>query len=156
MIKMESLNVLIGQHPFFNGMEMRHLMFLSGCASNVRFEPEEFVFREGEEANRCYLLRQGKVTLEIDAPPRGPIVIQTLGEGDVLGWSQLFPPYRWVFTARAIELTRAIALDAKCLREISEADHDFGYELLKRFSRIIQKRLQATRLQLVSIYKAEV
>ena len=152
---METLESLIGQHPFFAGMEVRHLHFLGGCASNVRFDAQQWVFREGEEANQCYLLRQGKVTLEIDAPPRGSLMIQTLGEGDVLGWSQLFPPYRWAFSARAIELTRAIALDAKCLREKSESDHDFGYELLKRFSRIIQKRLQATRLQLVNLYKTE-
>jgi CRP-like cAMP-binding protein len=154
MVNMETLDGIIREHPFLKGMEMRHLNFLGGCASNVCFEPGQCVFLEGEEANQCYLLRHGKVTLEIDAPPRGPIIIQTLGPGDVLGWSQLFPPYRWLFSARAIELTRAIALDGKCLRDKSEVDHDFGYELLKRFSRVIQKRLQATRLQLVNTYKA--
>ena len=151
---METLEGLIAEHPLFKGLEMRHLQFLVGCASNVRFEPGQFVFREGEEANQCYLIRHGKVTLEIDAPPRGSIIIQTLGEGDVLGWSQLFPPYRWKFSARSIELTRAIALDGKCLREKSEEDHDLGYELLKRFARVIQERLQATRLQLINIYAA--
>ena len=151
---METLEGLIAEHPLFKGLEMRHLQFLVGCASNVRFEPGQFVFREGEEANQCYLIRHGKVTLEIDAPPRGSIIIQTLGEGDVLGWSQLFPPYRWKFSARSIELTRAIALDGKCLRGKSEEDHDLGYELLKRFARVIQERLQATRLQLINIYAA--
>jgi len=149
---METLEGLIAEHPLFEGLEMRHLKFLVGCASNVRFEPGQFVFREGGEANQCYLIRHGKVTLEIDAPPRGSIIIQTLGEGNVLGWSQIFPPYRWKFSARAIELTRAIALDGKCLREKSEEDHDLGYELLKRFARVIQERLQATRLQLINIY----
>ena len=150
---METLDGLIVEHPFSNGLEMRHLRFLAGCASNVRFEPGQFVFLEGGEANQCYLIRHGKVTLEIDAPPRGSIIIQTLGEGNVLGWSQLFPPYRWKFSARAIELTRAIALDGKCLREKSEEDHDLGYELLKRFARVIQERLQATRLQLINVYE---
>ena len=152
---METLEGLIAEHPFFNGLEMRHLKLLVGCASNVRFEPGQFVFREGEEANQFYLIRHGKVTLEIHAPPRGSIIIQTLGEGNVLGWSQIFPPYRWKFSARAIELTRAIALDGKCLREKSEEDHDLGYELLKRFARVIQERLQATRLQLINIYAVE-
>ena len=91
--------------------------------------------------------------MEIHAPPRGSIIIQTLDEGDVLGWSWLFPPYRWMSSAKAIELTRAIALDGKCLRGKSEEDHDFGYELLKRFARVIQERLQATRLQLINVYE---
>jgi len=149
---METLAGLIAEHSLFKGLEPRHLEFLVGCASNVRFEPGQFVFREGGEANQCYLIREGKVSLEIEAPPRGTIIIQTLTKGDVLGWSQIFPPYRWKFSARAIELTRAIALDGKCIREKSEEDHDLGYELLKRFSRVIQERLQATRLQLINLY----
>ena len=150
---METLEGLIAEHPLFKGLEMRHLKFLVGCASNVRFEPGQFVFREGGEANQCYLIRHGKVSLEIDAPPRGSIIIQTLGEGDVLGWSQLFPPYRWKFSAKAIESTRAIALDGKCLRGKSEEDHDLGYELLKGFARVVQERLDATRLQLINVYE---
>ena len=150
---METLEGLIAEHPLFKGLEVRHLKFLVGCASNVRFEPGQFVFLEGGEANQCYLIRHGKVTLEIDAPPHGSIIIQTLGEGNVLGWSQLFPPYRWKFSARAIELTRAIALDGKCLRGKSEEDHDLGYELLKRFARVVQERLDATRLQLINVYE---
>jgi CRP/FNR family transcriptional regulator, cyclic AMP receptor protein len=150
---METLEGLIAEHPFFKGMEMPHLKLLVSCASNVRFEPGQFVFREGAEANQFYLIRHGRVTLEIHAPPRGSIIIQTLGEGDVLGWSWLFPPYRWKFSAKAIESTRAIALDGKCLRGKSEEDHDLGYELQKRFARVIQERLQATRLQLINVYE---
>lgn len=149
---METLENVIAEHPFLKGLEPRYLAFLAGCASNVRFEPGQFVFREEGEANQCYLIREGKVTLEIDAPPRGTIIIQTLGKGDVLGWSQIFPPYRWKFSARAVEITRAIALNGQCLRDKSEEDHDLGYELLKRFARVIQVRLQATRLQLINLY----
>ena len=152
---METLEGLIAEHPFFNGLEMPYLKVLVGCASNVRFEPGQSVFREGEEANQFYLIRHGKVSLEISAPPRGSIIIQTLGEEDVLGWSWLFPPYRWKFSAKANELTRAIALDGKCLRGKSEEDHDLGYELQKRFARVMQERLQATRLQLINIYSVE-
>ena len=150
---METIEGLIAEHPFSDGLQMRHLKLLVGCASNVRFDPGQYVFREGEEANQFYLIRQGQVTLEIHAPPRGFIVIQTLGEGDVLGWSWLFPPYRWKSSAKANELTRAIALNGKCLRGKSEEDHDLGYELLKRFARVIQERLQATRLQLINVYE---
>ncbi len=149
---METLESVIAEHPFLKDLTPRYLEFLVGCASNVRFEPGQFVFLEDGEANQCYLIREGKVTLEIEAPPRGTIIIQTLGKGDVLGWSQIFPPYRWKFSARSVELTRAIALNGKCLRDKSEEDHDLGYELLKRFARVIQERLQATRLQLINVY----
>jgi CRP/FNR family cyclic AMP-dependent transcriptional regulator len=146
---METLRGILAEHSFLGGLEDRHLDLLVGCASNVRFEAGQFILREGEEANQFYLIRHGKVALEVSAPGRGPIIILTLGEGEVLGWSWLVPPYRWRFDARAVELTRAIVLDGKCLRTKSEEDHDLGYELLKRFAHIIEKRLAATRIQLL-------
>jgi len=150
---METLEPILAQHPFLKELEPRHLKILVGCASNVRFNAGQILFHEGEEANQFYMIRQGKVAIETLAPELGPITVQTVGEGDVLGWSWLIPPYRWRFSARAVELTRAIALDGKCLRQKSEEDHDLGYELLKRFSGIIVERLEATRLQLLDVYK---
>ena len=150
---METLEPILAQHPFLKELEPRHLKILVGCASNVRFNAGQILFHKGEEANQFYMIRQGKVAIEILAPELGPITVQTVGEGDVLGWSWLIPPYRWRFSARAVELTRAIALDGKCLRQKSEEDHDLGYELLKRFSGIIVERLEATRLQLLDVYK---
>ncbi len=149
---METLEPLLAQHPFLKDMDTNHLKLLVGCASNVRFNTGQYLFREGEEANQFYMIRQGKVAVEIFAAERGPIIIQTIGDGDVLGWSWLIPPYRWRFGARALELTRAIVLDGKCLRTKSEEDHNLGYELLKRFSNIIAERLEATRLQLLDVY----
>jgi CRP-like cAMP-binding protein len=110
------------------------------------------ILREGEEANHFYLIRSGKVTLQLMTPNKGPVIIQTLHEGDILGWSWLIPPFTWHFDAQAIELTRMIALDGKCLRTKCESDHDLGYELLKRFADILTKRLESTRLQLLDIY----
>jgi CRP/FNR family transcriptional regulator, cyclic AMP receptor protein len=150
---MESLERILIEHPFFAGMKEQHLQLLVGCASNVRFDPGKFILREGEEANEFYLIRHGKVALEIFAPERGSITIQTLSDGEVLGWSWLVPPHRWKFDARAVELTRAIALDGKCLREKSEQDHDLGYELLKRFSQVMAEHLEATRFQLLNVYE---
>ena len=149
---MQTLEPILAEHPFFKNLDRRYLELIVGCASNVRFNAGEFIFREGEEADRFYIIRHGKIALEVFAPDRGPLTIQTIGEGDVLGWSWLFPPYRWHFDARALELTRAIALDGKCLREKCEEDHDLGYELVKRFAQIIMERLQATRLQLLDVY----
>ncbi len=151
---METLEPILAQHPFLKGLEPNYLKLIVGCASNVRFNAGQYLFHEGEEANQFYMIRQGKVAVEIHAAERGSITVQTIGEGEVLGWSWLIPPYRWRFDARALELTRAIALDGKCLRTKSEEDHNLGYELLKRFSNIIVERLEATRLQLLDVYKA--
>lgn len=151
---METLQGILANHPFARGLNDRHLELLVGCASNIRFEADQLVFREGEEANQFYLIREGKVAVELFASERGPINILTVGDGEVLGWSWLVPPYRWRFDAHTIESTRAIALDGKCLREKSERDHDLGYELLKRIAHTIEERLQATRLQLLNVYEA--
>jgi len=133
-------------------LQEKHIQLITGCASNVVFQKGEFLFREGEQADTFYFVRHGKVAVESYVPQKGPIIIQTRGEGEVLGWSWLVPPYKWHFDARAQELTRAIALDGKCLRTKCEEDHDFGYEMMKRFTLIIAQRLDATRLQLMDVY----
>ena len=149
---METLERILGQHPFFKNLGAEYLQLVSGCASNVRFEPDIFIFREGEEANQIYLRREGRVALQAFSPERGHITVETLGEGDILGWSWLIPPYNWHFDAKAVDLTRAIALDGKCLRRKCEEDHHLGYELLKRFAHIMEQRLESTRLQLLDLY----
>jgi CRP-like cAMP-binding protein len=149
---METLEPILAEHPFLKDLDRHHLELIVGCASNVRFDPGSYIFREGEEAHQFYIIRHGKVALEIVAPQRGPLIVETLDEGDILGWSWLIPPYNWHFDARAIDLTRAIALDGKCLRTKCEEDHHLGYELLKRFAHIMEQRLEATRLQLLDIY----
>ena len=153
---METLQPILAKHPFFKDLAPDHLDLITGCASNVRFDPETFIFREDEDAHHFYLLREGKVGLEILSPDKGPITVQTLGEGEIIGWSWLVPPYAWHFDAHVLETTRAIALDAKCLRTKCEADHDLGYELLKRMTVLMEQRLQATRLQLLDLYGSTV
>jgi CRP/FNR family transcriptional regulator, cyclic AMP receptor protein len=148
----ESLERILAAHYFFKGMEERYLQLFVDCASNVRFDAGHVLFREGEEANQFYLIRHGRVAVEIGTPTRGPVIIQSLGEGDVLGWGWIIPPYRWRFDARAVELTRAIALDGRCLRERSEADHDLGFQLMRRAAHVMEERFQATRLQLLDVY----
>lgn len=149
---MENLERILKEHPFLKDLEERHIQLITGCASNVVFKPEEFIFREGEEANSFYIIRQGKVIIETYMPEKGPIAIQTREAGDVTGWSWMIPPYRWHFDARAVEMTRAIALDGKCLRGKMNEDHDLGYALMRKFAIIIAERLEATRIQLLDIY----
>lgn len=149
---MESISKLLREHPFFTGLAEADLELVAGCASNVVFKAGESIFREGGDADHFYVLRYGRVVTEIRDPSRGPIRIQTLGPGDVLGWSWLFPPYRWQHDARAVELTRALAFDGACLRSKSEDDPRLGYDLMKRFARVIVERLEHTRMQLLDVY----
>jgi CRP/FNR family cyclic AMP-dependent transcriptional regulator len=149
---MDTLERILKEHPFFAGLAEQYIKLLVGCASNVVFQPGEFLFREGEEANAFYIIRHGRVVIETFVPERGPIAIQSRTEGEVTGWSWLVPPYKWHFDARALELTRAIALDGKCLRTKCEEDHDLGYVMMKRFVQIVAQRLDATRLQLMDFY----
>ncbi len=147
-----TLAPILKEHAFFEGLKPDYIELLIECASNVRFDAGELIFRQGEEANRFYLIRHGRVAVEISAPGGKAIALKTLTDNDVLGWSWLFPPYQWQFDARAQELTRAIALDARCLRGKCDQDPELGYELMKRFSFIMLETLQATRLQLLDLY----
>jgi CRP/FNR family transcriptional regulator, cyclic AMP receptor protein len=149
---MENLESILKQHPFFSGLAENYIQYIVGCASNVRFNTGEFLFREGQEANKFFLIREGTVNLEIYSPQQGPIIVQTIGEGEILGWSWIISPYQWRFDARSLDVTRAIALDGKCLREKCEEDQKMGYELLKRFAPIIEQRLVATKIQLLDLY----
>ena len=140
------------EHPFLAGLKPQYVKLLTGCAANVVFQPGEYLFREGDDADSFYFIRQGRVVIETSIPGKEPLVIQSREAGEVTGWSWLIPPYRWHFDARALELTRAISLDGKCLREKFEKDHDLGFEVMKRFTTIMADRLEATRLQLMDVY----
>jgi len=150
---LKKLKSILSKTPIFKGLNNRFLKIILDCASEVRFEPEELIFREGESANNFYIILQGNVSIEaLMAPEREPIIIQNLGENEVVGWSWLFPPHRWHFDARATEPTQAISIDGKLLREKCEEDHDLGFELMKRFANIIEQRLRSVRLQNPDMY----
>jgi CRP/FNR family transcriptional regulator, cyclic AMP receptor protein len=149
---MEGLGRIVKEHPFFAGIPNAFSELVSGCAKNVQFAAGQYLFHEGEPADWFYLLRHGRVALQVTAPGRGAVTFQTMAEGEIVGLSWLIPPYRWTYDAKAIELTRAIAMDAKCLRQKCEADHDLGYEMMKRFMPVLIQRLQATRLQILDVY----
>lgn len=149
---MEGLDRIIREHPFFAGLDEPFLRLVVGCAKNVRFNSGQYLFREGGAADQFYLLREGRVALELAAPGRGALSFLTVAEGEVVGVSWLIPPYRWTYDGRAIGLVRAIALDAACLRGKCEANHDLGYDMMKRVMRIVIERLHATRLQLLDVY----
>jgi CRP/FNR family transcriptional regulator, cyclic AMP receptor protein len=147
-----SLEPMLRSHKFFTGLGPADLALLVGCASTVAFPADSFLFREGAPAQEFYLIRQGKVALEIAAPGRGALVVRTLGEGDVAGFSWLIEPHSWEFDGRAIERVLAVKMDGSCLRGKCEQDPRLGYELMRRFAGLATNRLQATRLQLLDVY----
>lgn len=149
---LSTLEPLLREHSFFKGLKPEYIQLLVECASNIKFEAGEMIFQRDEEANRFYLIRNGRVSLEISSPRKQAITIKTLTDHDVLGWSWLYPPYQWQFDARALESTRAIALNGRCLRGKCDNDTELGYEMMKRFSFIMLESLQATRLQLLDLY----
>ncbi|MFN3231345.1 MAG: Crp/Fnr family transcriptional regulator [Alphaproteobacteria bacterium] len=148
----DGLKRIVREHPFFADLDKGFCDLVCGCAKNVRFDAGQFLLREGETAEDIYMLRAGKVALEIHAPGGPEITFLTLGPGEIVGVSWLVPPYRWTHDARAIEPVRAIALDAACLRGKCDEDHDLGYEMMMRFMPVVVERLQATRLQLLDVY----
>ncbi len=147
-----SIDQVMTAMPTFAGLEPGQLELIAGCGVNAGFEAGEQLAREGDPADRFFAVRHGRVALEVAAPGQGTLLIATLGEGAVVGWSWLFPPYRWSFDARALEPTRVVAFDGACLRGKCEADKELGYELMRRFSANMLDRLQATRLQLLDVY----
>ena len=145
---------LLRAHPFVAGMSDEHLALLQRVcrATIVSFQPGYHIISEGHEADACYLIESGSVSLQVYMPGSGARTIETLGAGDVLGWAWLFPPYRWTADATALTPVQAIRLDGVRLRAARDQDPDFAYDLLRRFSQVIVDRLQATLLQLLDVY----
>jgi CRP/FNR family cyclic AMP-dependent transcriptional regulator len=149
---MESLGKIIRKHPFFENLIPEYIELIAGCASLVKFDENHMVLKEGETADNFYLIREGKISLEMNVPDQGTVTLETVGKGDVVGWSWLFAPYQTHFDARALESTRAISFDGKCLRKKIDQDHNLGFHIMIQFVKIIQNRLQATRLKLIDMY----
>lgn len=136
-------------HPFLDGLSVEHVARLAECAMPTHFKAGQIIFREGEMANRFYLVLEGKVALEADSADRPPVPVDSVTAGDVLGWSWLFPPYTWNFSARSLEPGRAIFFYGTWLRERCAEEPALGYELMKRTSAVLVRRLQVTRQELV-------
>jgi CRP-like cAMP-binding protein len=149
---MQSVDELIAQAPVFAGLQPAQLQLIAGCARNVHIDAGTVLMREGDPADRFYLIRRGAVVLEVIAPGRGSLLIETLGSGEAVGLSWLFEPYRVQLDVRATQACELIAFDGACLREKVDADHELGYRLMRRFAANLVHRLQATRLQLLDVY----
>lgn len=147
-----TLEHVLADVPAFDGLGEERLALLAGCAGNVRFAAGQVLFREGDQADTFYVVRHGTVALETFVPERGPVTIETIGPGELLGWSWLFTPHRWHFDARALTTVRATGFDGACLRRKCDEDPVLGYRLMERFAQVLIERLQWTRLRLLDVY----
>lgn len=153
-MSIDNLSRLLREHPFLRGLDETHIEFLTGCASNLRFDEGDLLARDGDVAARTLMVRRGRVALDIPGPPQQHRRLQTVGPGEIIGWSWLFPPYEWHFDARALEPTLVLAFDGACLRAKLEDDPTLGYAFLKRLVRAMHDRLERARMQLADVYGA--
>ena len=140
----------LATHPFLHGMSPDELAWLAGTARDVRFPARHRLFEDGGYAGHFWLIRSGHVSLDLHIPGRGPVVIDTIGMGELLGWSWLFPPYRWAFGAVAATAVEAFEFDVAAVRECCAAVPGLGHELNQRITQVLAKRLQATRIRLIA------
>jgi CRP/FNR family cyclic AMP-dependent transcriptional regulator len=149
---MKTLEDILARHPFWNDLPPQYFPLLIECAVIERFQPGEQIFKRGYDAEHFYLIHRGKVALETAyVAGEGLITIQTLGAGEALGWSWLFPPHQWQFSARAVEPTEAVVFKADALRNKAKETPAFGYDLALRVGGIMLHQLQSTRIRLLDI-----
>jgi len=149
------LEAAIAEHPFLTGLTATHLKLLASHALQSHFESGAMIFKTGDPANRFYVIQNGRISLEAPSADGG-VLIQIIGDGDVLGWSWLYEPYTWHFNARALQPTSAIFFYGTRLRDVCESNHDLGYELMRRITHVVIQRLQAARRQLVEAQPSSV
>ncbi len=143
---------LIKEHPFFLGLDPHSLPILADVVEQKSVDAQTRMAKEGEPAWGFFLIEKGHVAIEMYVPKKGELILETVGPGDVFGWSWIFPPYRWTFDARAIEPTQVLAFNGEELRQKCDENPKFGYDLMKRFARIMSHRIHASRLQLLDLY----
>jgi CRP/FNR family cyclic AMP-dependent transcriptional regulator len=140
----------LAAHPFLRGMSRDQLGVLAGAARDVTFPARYRLFEDGGNATRFWLIQSGHVTLDLHVPGEGPVVIETIGMGELLGWSWLLAPYQWAFGAVAATAVEAFEFDAALVRGYCAADPELGYEFNQRIIRVLARRLQATRIRLIA------
>ena len=140
----------LATHPFLHGMSADQLGLLADAARDVSFPARHRLFEDGGNATRFWLIQAGHVSLDLHVPGEGPVIIESIGMGELLGLSWLFPPYKWAFGAVSATAVEAFEFDAPTVRELCAAYPELGYEFNQRVTRVLAKRLQATRIRLIA------
>jgi CRP-like cAMP-binding protein len=149
---MKELKQIIAEHTFFEGLGQEYCDLIAGCGQMAVYDPGQFLYRSGSEAVHFFLIRHGRIALELTAPGKDPFRFETLSDGEVVGWSWLFEPHVSPFDARCLERTRLFRFDGTCLRGKCEHDPRLGYELMRRFAQVLVDVFTDTRLQLLDVY----
>ena len=153
MVTIKNIKDYLVEYSFFKGMDEAYIDLIANCGKFKSYQAGDFLMREGEQANHFFIIRGGDVSIESFCPTKGPIIIAKEDQGSIVGHAWLFPPYRIAFDFHALTPVQAIEMDGACLRAKAEQDHQLGYELMLRFAQLMQKRLNATRLQLLDVYR---
>jgi CRP/FNR family transcriptional regulator, cyclic AMP receptor protein len=153
MAPSDNTAAMLAEHEFFSEIAREHIEKLAPHTTVRTYPAGEYLFRKGDDARGCFLVRQGQVALEVYEPHRGgAIALQTLDRGKVLGRSWLIEPYVWRLDARAVQLTRVMVIEAEPFRQAIDADHEFGYQVYRRFLQVFSERLHAAQLQLSDMF----
>ena len=147
-----SIAEYLGAHPFFAGLDAASIAELAGCARNEHVRAGGYLFREGGTAEHFYVVMHGRIALELTSPGTGALVLESAGDGEVLDWPWLIPPYEWLYDARAVEPTSVVSLESACLRGKCDADPRLGYQFVQRVAQVMSGRLLAARIRLLDLY----
>jgi CRP-like cAMP-binding protein len=148
----EALIRTLESMEFTHGLKARHLEKLASMAREVSFPEGTVIFREGDTGDEIYLVKEGQVALDLHVPGRGRVTLLTIGPGQILGWSALFPPQRKTATARAMTPVQAIAINATQLRGTCLTAPTMGCPLGWRVAEAIASRLNAAYLHMLDVY----
>jgi CRP/FNR family cyclic AMP-dependent transcriptional regulator len=147
----DTLEAVLQRHPFVEEFQPEHIDRLATMAKEVHFERDHVLFHEGDECHDFYLIVNGRVALEIEAPGH-TFRVQTLAAGDELGWSAILMGSGKHFQARALQPLDALAINGEQLLAACREDKAFGFALMYRMLGVVSERLQATRLQVLDMY----
>jgi len=149
---MDKLENILVHHPSLRRLDGRYLKTLYDNAKVVRFDPDTIITHEGDEANRFYLISEGRVGLEINVPQKGIFTVEIVEAGELLDWSWIIPPFKSYYTARTITPVLSVAIDGQKMKKLLSDDHELYFNFYECFLNLILKRLQAKRLQLLDLY----
>lgn len=149
---MTSIPSRLAANAVFGSLTEAHLDLVATCASTAGFDVDETVFSAGGEADAVHVLERGRVAMQLQPAAGDPLLIETVGPGDILGVSWMLPPYRWTVDAVAMSRTETIRLGSQCLRDVCAREPELGYSLHRAFAGLVRERLVSTRLQLLDVY----
>ena len=146
---------LIATHPLWHDMQPKHLLALEHCAHLIAYERGDWIGRVGESAEFFYLITGGCAELSLPINEADSVPIMRLNKQAMIGWSWLYVPFEWQYDVQAVTTLDAIAFNVECVRAMLEADHELGFQLMKRFGTVIQERQRQIRQAFATALQAD-